>query len=250
VSEERGNRKVKLGTVVSAKMEKTVVVAVQSREKHPLYKKYITRTKKFKAHDENNECHAGDVVIIPQYVLYKIDTSGDNPHINFWLHFDLGDIMYQKQLVSLISDSYIAHIGVNDELIALYKKLEYEFYNQTPGSRAVIISLVIQILVIIIRLKDTGSANKGIISNISDRTHIIIERCVRYITDKKGMVSVSDICRDMFISPSYIRRLIVRAFGIPPSELIRIIRLREAEIMLLSLHAEEPWKLPLRRQIC
>jgi len=64
VSEERGNRKVKLGQVVSAKMDKTVVVAVESREKHPLYKKYITRTKKFKAHDENNECHAGDVVKI------------------------------------------------------------------------------------------------------------------------------------------------------------------------------------------
>lgn len=180
-------------------------------------------------------CHAGDVVIIPQYVLYKIDTTDDNPHVNFWLHFDIGDIVNQKRLMSLVSDSYISHIGVNDELISLYNKLRQEFSCQTSGSRAMIESLVTQILIKIIRLAETGTGEKeGITSDISDRSHAIIERCVRYITEKKGMVSVSDVCRDMFISPSYIRRLFVRAFGIPPSELIRIIRLREAEIMLLS----------------
>jgi small subunit ribosomal protein S17 len=59
---ERSFRKTMTGTVVSDKMDKTIVVAVQHRVKHPLYKKIIKRTYKLKAHDEHNECSVGDKV--------------------------------------------------------------------------------------------------------------------------------------------------------------------------------------------
>ena len=61
---ERGNRKVRTGIVVSDKMDKTVVVAVETLQTHRLYKKKMKRTTKFKAHDENNECNIGDLVKI------------------------------------------------------------------------------------------------------------------------------------------------------------------------------------------
>jgi len=61
---ERGRRKVRVGRVVSDKMDKTVVVAVEDFVRHPLYGKAVKRTKKFKAHDENNECRRGDKVRI------------------------------------------------------------------------------------------------------------------------------------------------------------------------------------------
>ena len=57
-------RKARVGLVVSDKMDKTVVVAVIEKSKHPLYKKTITKTTRFKAHDENNECGEGDKVRI------------------------------------------------------------------------------------------------------------------------------------------------------------------------------------------
>jgi len=57
-------RKTRLGRVVSNKMDKTVVVAVETLRHHPLYKKTIKRLVKFKAHDENNECGPGDIVRI------------------------------------------------------------------------------------------------------------------------------------------------------------------------------------------
>lgn len=57
-------RRVMQGVVVSDKMEKTVVVSVERRFKHPLYKKYIKRSKKYVAHDEGNACKAGDIVSI------------------------------------------------------------------------------------------------------------------------------------------------------------------------------------------
>ena len=62
--EERNLRKTRVGKVVSNKMDKTIVVAIQDNVKHPLYKKIVKRTVKFKAHDENNECNIGDTVKI------------------------------------------------------------------------------------------------------------------------------------------------------------------------------------------
>ncbi len=59
---ERNNRKQRVGIVVSDKMDKTIVVAVTEHVRHPLYKKYIRRTVKMKAHDEHNECGVGDRV--------------------------------------------------------------------------------------------------------------------------------------------------------------------------------------------
>ena len=61
---ERANRKVRTGTVVSDKMDKTIVVSVETLVTHPLYNKKLKRTVKFKAHDESNECGIGDVVKI------------------------------------------------------------------------------------------------------------------------------------------------------------------------------------------
>ena len=62
--EERNLRKTRVGKVVSDKMDKTVVIAIEDNVKHPLYKKIIKNTVRFKAHDENNECHIGDRVLI------------------------------------------------------------------------------------------------------------------------------------------------------------------------------------------
>ena len=59
---ERNLRKVRTGKVISNKMDKTIVVAVENHVKHPLYKKIVKRTYKLKAHDENNECQIGDTV--------------------------------------------------------------------------------------------------------------------------------------------------------------------------------------------
>jgi small subunit ribosomal protein S17 len=64
VTEDRNRRKTRVGLVVSDKMEKTIVVAVEDFVRHSLYGKAVKRTKKFKAHDEENQCNIGDKVRI------------------------------------------------------------------------------------------------------------------------------------------------------------------------------------------
>ncbi len=61
---ERGMRKTMVGTVVSDRMDKTVVVVVERLVRHPLYEKYIRKQKRYKAHDEKNDCHTGDRVLL------------------------------------------------------------------------------------------------------------------------------------------------------------------------------------------
>ena len=60
--EERGRRKLRVGQVVSDKMEKTVVVVIERLVKHPVYKRYVRRRSRFKVHDEKNECKEGDTI--------------------------------------------------------------------------------------------------------------------------------------------------------------------------------------------
>jgi small subunit ribosomal protein S17 len=62
----QGKRKTKVGRVVSDKMDKTIVVSVERMTRHPLYKRVIRLTSKFKAHDEANEAHVGDTVLIEE----------------------------------------------------------------------------------------------------------------------------------------------------------------------------------------
>ncbi len=62
MEEKRAFRKTRVGKVVSNKMDKTIVVAIEDRVQHALYKKIVKRTYKLKAHDENNECNIGDTV--------------------------------------------------------------------------------------------------------------------------------------------------------------------------------------------
>ena len=74
---ERNLRKTRVGKVVSNKMDKTIVVAIEDHVKHPLYKKIVKRTYKLKAHDENNECNIGDTVKVMETDRYPKIKDGD-----------------------------------------------------------------------------------------------------------------------------------------------------------------------------
>ena len=70
---ERNLRKTRVGIVTSDKMDKTVVVTIMNRVRHPLYNKIVNDTVKYKAHDENNECGIGDKVLIMECRPYSKD---------------------------------------------------------------------------------------------------------------------------------------------------------------------------------
>ena len=79
MTENRAFRKTRIGQVVSDKMDKTIVVAIEDSVQHPLYKKTMKRTYKLKAHDENNTCNIGDTVKV-----YNKIVEGDNERIQLF----------------------------------------------------------------------------------------------------------------------------------------------------------------------
>jgi len=64
--ETKSNRKTRIGEVISTKMEKSIVVAIERQVSHPIYRKYFKKTTKLMAHDEKNDCHVGDIVKIEE----------------------------------------------------------------------------------------------------------------------------------------------------------------------------------------
>ena len=74
---ERNLRKTRVGKVISNKMDKTIVVAIEDHVKHPLYKKIVKKTYKLKAHDENNECNIGDKKKLWKQDLCQKTRDGD-----------------------------------------------------------------------------------------------------------------------------------------------------------------------------
>jgi small subunit ribosomal protein S17 len=66
VAKEKTKAGLQIGTVTSDTMDKTVVALVEMRRKHPIYKKYIRRSRKYKVHDENNDCRVGDIIRFTQ----------------------------------------------------------------------------------------------------------------------------------------------------------------------------------------
>ena len=74
MEERKAHRKIRTGTVISNKMDKTIVVAVEEHVKHPLYNKVVKSTYKLKAHDENNECSIGDTVKVMETRPLSKDT--------------------------------------------------------------------------------------------------------------------------------------------------------------------------------
>ena len=78
---ERNLRKTRVGIVTSDKMDKTVVVTIKNRVRHPLYNKIVNDTVKYKAHDENNECGVGDKVLIMECRPYSKDKRLSLIHI-------------------------------------------------------------------------------------------------------------------------------------------------------------------------
>ena len=81
--EIRGYRKTRIGIVTSDKMDKTVVVAIKTKVRHPLYGKMVNRTAKFKAHDENNECGIGDTVNQQEYYHIQMSKKCPLPNNHF-----------------------------------------------------------------------------------------------------------------------------------------------------------------------
>ena len=122
MSEARNLRKTRVGVVVSDKMDKTVVVAIRDNVKHPLYKKIIKRTVKFKAHDEENACGIGDKVMIMETRPLSRDKRWRVTQMQTYLK--VADNTGAKELmcIRVLGGSRKRYANIGDVVVASVKK--------------------------------------------------------------------------------------------------------------------------------
>ena len=188
---------------------------------------------------EQSHGFAGDMFVIPKYSYSEINTNPADPHENYWLHLDIGDMLCAERLRVLLGGPLL-HLGLDSWLLNLYRWLDAEYELQGDGCRASIDALVRLIFLRVIRLADRdisaidacpGPDNRG------SRAEKLLSDCVREITAHRGAISAGELCHSMYVSPAYLRRLFDNMLGMPPSAFIRSVRMREAEIMLLTTTA-------------
>ena len=178
--------------------------------------------------------YAGDMFVIPKYSYSEINTTPSDPHENYWVHLDIADMLCAEQFRRLLGGPLL-HPGLDRWLLRLYRWMDAEFMLQSDGCRMAIDALIKLIFLQIINLTSEScpSAAHGAPRDFS-RAEKLLSDCVREITACRGAISAGELCERMFISPAYLRRMFSDALGMPPSAFIRSVRMREAEMLLLT----------------
>ena len=179
------------------------------------------------------ECHAGDLLLIPSYAPHSIATPPDDPHNNYWLHFDFPQLYRQQEILRLLTPggSYRTHIGVQRDLVSLYQALEQADYDHQAGRYLMIHGLMEQLFAVLLRhLHQDGAALPDL---PHDQGHALVDACMQYVYDHITEIhSVEQLCTRFHISESYLSKTFSRVLHTPPASFIRLIKMKSAEQLL------------------
>lgn len=175
--------------------------------------------------------YCGDLFVIPKYSVCSI-CSGEGSFENYWIHLDVGDSIAAEQLRCLLGGCLL-HPGDDEFLMQLYAALENLYAEGGEGSYLGVRSLLYLILLRVITL--SGGDVRTVIAQDEDGGRMsLLRKCIRFITEYRGAVSVEEMCKKLYISPTYVRRVFRELMGQPPLAFIRSVRIREAELLLLT----------------
>lgn len=179
-------------------------------------------------------CHEGDLFVIPRHSLCRIDTNPEDPHENYWMHLDIGDVVAEKQLENLLGGPVI-HLGKDRQLIEYYRWMDAYFTIGGSGGYLCVKSCLHLILCRIIQLmQQQEEASAFLMTEQNDDLRDLLRTCMHRIIESRGNITVSKLCEQMYVSPSHLRQVFRVQLGESPSSFIRSVRIREAEKQLIS----------------
>lgn len=176
----------------------------------------------------------GDMFIIPKHSVCSIESLPHEPFQNYWMHVDISDIIAAERLKLLLGGPLL-HLQEDAFLMQCWHLIESEYTRGGEGSYLSIHSLLHLILLRIIRTSpDSDSISSSGNGEGNSGQSKLLRECIRLITDHHGAVSVSEMCRALYVSPTYVRRVFQKLLKQSPLEFIHSVRIREAEMMLLT----------------
>ena len=177
---------------------------------------------------------AHDMFILPKHSVCSFNNPGD-PFENYYIHIDINDPIGESQLKYLFHDPLLK-LGEDPCLMQYYRLMEQYYQNGVPGCYMAINSILQLILIRVIYLSGAYNNTRKIYEkyNPNSNQYQILKQSIELVTDKKGVITVSELCREMFVSPSYMRRIFQNMLGQSLQSFISSVRIHEAEKMLLN----------------
>ena len=175
--------------------------------------------------------YANDMFVIPQFAFAQISTNQEDPHENYWMHLQIADPLRAHRLAQLLGGPLL-HFGEDKPLRELYRWLDAYNVLRGNGSYLIIQSLAQLILMHVIGL--VNPANSLVNASLFSTADDLLQKSIRLINNCRGNISVNELSDRLFVSSAYIRRVYRQRLGMTPLTFIRSVRMREAEILLLS----------------
>jgi AraC-like DNA-binding protein len=179
-------------------------------------------------------CGRGDLIFIPPFVKHSIDSDADDPHDNYWMHFDIYPLSSRQRFISLFTEGEEYHTKIieKEEMGNIYKNLESGLGK--PGFLTLFKASILLILVSV--LNETSKDARDLYSGELNPEKIsFIDKIISYIYgSSEEKCSAGDICRRFGISRTSLRDLFIEATGVSPGKMVRYIRMKKAEQYLLT----------------
>lgn len=185
--------------------------------------------------NKDYKCGAGDIIFIPPFTKHKIQTSSNNPHNNYWIHFDILPYYKHNDFISAIgiNQSYKFHAGMVQELISLYSMLENEINNKLPGYKSFLNTTLLQILTLVFRFNKNFEIQKYNTSKKRTPEESIVDKSFDLLYNNLSEnTKISDICRYLHISESYLYKCFSKVLRIPPNRFIQLVKIKRAEQLI------------------
>jgi len=180
-------------------------------------------------------CRIGDLIFIPPFIRNEILTPISNPHDCYWMHFDVHPFYKHEDLIKtiLLDGEYKRHIGLIDELIYLYEKMNQEAALNEPGSLIFINACIIQIVTTILRHNKCSQGLEKIKSGNTSSDVALVDKSIEYILDNiYNQLDIAALCKHSHVSKPYLFKAFSKVLKMPPNKFIQLCKMKKAEQMI------------------
>ncbi len=181
-------------------------------------------------------CKKGDFIFIPPFVRHSIDTTWENPHDNYWMHFDIDPLSSRQKFINLFTQSgdYRIKVRNHEILMYIYETLEAEYSSKKPGFLTLFKASVLYIIVQVLK---NIEINMDMLENekVNTNQQLLADRVLSYMDENISEVdSVKSVCGKFSISRTYLNNIFINTIGVPPGKMIQYIKIKKAEHVLLT----------------
>ncbi len=186
--------------------------------------------------DKQFSCSSGYVVLIPPFTLHSILPLHDDPHKDYWIHFDVYPLYLHNEFIKLLLPDLCHKVSDQQaqELLPLYQMIEVETNRKGPGSVAYINALFQQIIITLMR-NNLDQSSHARAAGINEKDIRIVNESIAFIQNNiSDPIDIESICNHVHISQSYLYKAFTKILNGSPNYFIQMFRIRAAEQLMKS----------------